>query len=93
MNIHDPALVETPLRKVEKQWIDLNGHMNMAYYNVLFDDTSDTILSLLGVGWDYTQQGIGSCFTAEVHVSYLKELNDGDPVRIAFQMLDWDEKR
>jgi len=52
MNIHDPALVETPLRKVEKQWIDLNGHMNMAYYNLLFDETSDTILSLVGVGWD-----------------------------------------
>lgn len=93
MNINDPVLVETPLRKVEKQWIDLNGHMNMAYYNVLFDETSDSILSLIGVGWDYTQQGVGSCFTAEVHVSYLQELNDGDPVRLAFQLLDWDEKR
>ena len=22
---------------VEKDWIDYNGHLNMAYYNVLFD--------------------------------------------------------
>ncbi len=93
MDRYKATLVEAPPREVEKQWIDLNGHMNMAYYNVLFDETSDTILSLVGVGWDYTQQGAGSTFTAEVHVSYLKELNDADPVRIAYQLLDWDEKR
>jgi acyl-CoA thioester hydrolase len=22
---------------IEKDWIDYNGHLNMAYYNVLFD--------------------------------------------------------
>ena len=27
--------------EVEKGWIDYNGHMNMAYYNVLFDRCSD----------------------------------------------------
>ena len=26
---------------IEKDWIDYNGHLNMAYYNVLFDRCSD----------------------------------------------------
>jgi acyl-CoA thioester hydrolase len=34
-----------------------------------------------------------SCFTAEVHVRYLRELNAGDPVRVTFQLLDFDSKR
>ena len=25
------------LMEIEKDWIDYNGHLNMAYYNVLFD--------------------------------------------------------
>jgi acyl-CoA thioester hydrolase len=34
-----------------------------------------------------------SCFTAEVHVRYLRELHAGDPVRVTFQLLDFDAKR
>ena len=32
-------------------------------------------------------------FTAEVHVRYLRELHAGDPVRVTFQLLDYDAKR
>jgi acyl-CoA thioester hydrolase len=34
-----------------------------------------------------------SCFTAEVHVRYLRELNASDPVRVTFQLIDYDAKR
>jgi acyl-CoA thioester hydrolase len=34
-----------------------------------------------------------SCFTAEIHVRYLRELHAGDPVRVTFQLLDYDAKR
>jgi|TARA_R110002072_G_scaffold36007_3_gene106059 acyl-CoA thioester hydrolase len=84
---------EAPLRKVESDWIDLNGHMNMAYYNLLFDEGLDALFNVLGIGWEYTKQGEGSCFTAEIHVTYLDELSEGEPVRVTYQLLDWDEKR
>ncbi len=87
------APVECPLRKVEAQWVDLNGHMNMAYYHLLFDESLDKLFTELGIGWDYTQSGAGSSFTAEVHVCYLDELLKDDPVRITYQLLDWDAKR
>ena len=78
--------------RVEQSWIDYNGHLNMAYYNVLFDRCVDEAYELLGIGLDYlkTQH---STFTAEAHVRYLRELNAGDPVRVTFQLLDFDSKR
>ena len=85
--------IECPPRKVESEWIDLNGHMNMAYYHLLFDEALDRLFTDLGFGWEYTQAGEGTGFTAEVHVCYLAELNEGDPVRITYQLLDADEKR
>jgi acyl-CoA thioester hydrolase len=84
--------VSAPMR-VETGWIDYNGHLNMAYYNVLFDRAVDEVYELLGCGLDYLKQTQHSCFTAEVHVRYLRELNAGDPVRVTFQLLDFDAKR
>jgi acyl-CoA thioester hydrolase len=79
--------------RVEPAWIDYNGHLNMAYYNVLFDRAVDEVLELLGCGADYVKTRLHSLFTAEVHVRYLRELHAGDPVRVTFQLLDHDAKR
>jgi acyl-CoA thioester hydrolase len=78
--------------RVEDGWIDYNGHINMAYYNVLFDRAVDEAYELLDIGHDYLATGC-STFTAEVHVRYLRELHAGDPVRATFQLLDFDSKR
>src|SRR6202008_825399 len=58
--------------KVEPAWIDYNGHLNMAYYNVLFDRAVDEAFELLGCGLDYVKTHRHSCFTAETHVRYLR---------------------
>jgi acyl-CoA thioester hydrolase len=79
--------------RVEDHWIDYNGHLNMAYYNVLFDRAVDEAYELIGVGVDYVEQRRHSFFTAEVHLRYLRELHVGDPVRVTFQLLDFDRKR
>jgi acyl-CoA thioester hydrolase len=79
--------------RVEEQWIDYNGHLNMAYYNVLFDRAVDEAYELIGIGADYVAQRKHSFFTAEVHLRYLRELHAGDQVRVTFQLLDFDRKR
>jgi acyl-CoA thioester hydrolase len=81
-----------PPRRVERAWIDYNGHMNMAYYNLVFDQALDSVFDDLGIGVEYVRDG-GSCFTVEIHVSYVQELSLDDPLRITYQLLDWDEKR
>jgi acyl-CoA thioester hydrolase len=79
--------------RVERAWIDYNGHLNMAYYNVVFDRAVDEAFELIGIGLDYVKTRRHSCFTAEVHVRYLRELHAGDPVRVTFRLLDYDAKR
>lgn len=82
-----------PQRRVEPAWIDYNGHMNMAYYNLVFDQALDHVFDGLGIGADYVRTGAGSCFTVEIHVTYVEEVKLDDPLRVTFQLLDWDEKR
>ena len=78
---------------VEPQWIDYNGHLNMAYYNVLFDRAVDEVYEQIGIGLDYLKTTHHSTFTAEAHVRYLREIHEGDPVRVTFQVLGVDAKR
>ncbi|WP_150494333.1 thioesterase family protein [Roseibium aquae] len=85
-------IVSGPLT-VKDEWIDYNGHLNMAYYNVLFDQAVDDAFIKLGLGLDYVKQRQASFFTAEVHVCYLRELEAGMPVAVSLQLIEFDSKR
>ncbi len=78
---------------VEPGWIDYNGHLNMAYYNLLIDRAVDEAFALCGLGPDYVKERNGSFFTAEIHVRYLRELPVLTPVRTTIHLIDYDEKR
>jgi len=41
--------------RVEPDWINYNGHLNMAYYHVLFDRAFDEVLRLIGADPDYVR--------------------------------------
>jgi acyl-CoA thioester hydrolase len=88
-----PTPIKSQPYAIEDQWIDYNGHFNMAYYNVLFDRDSDVGLTLVGLGPAYVQKTGNSYFTLEAHISYLRELNAHDQIWIATQILDFDSKR
>ena len=83
-------LIICPEEIVKDEWIDYNGHLNMAFYNVLFDKGVDFFYDRIGVGEEYTLIGMGSVFTLEVHLQYLQELNLHDRVRVHLQLLDFD---
>ena len=88
-----PAPFVSSVMTVEPQWIDYNGHLNMAYYNVLFDRAVDEVYEFIGIGPSYLKRSGHSTFTAEVHVRYLREIHENDPVQVEFQLLDFDAKR
>jgi acyl-CoA thioester hydrolase len=88
-----PAPFVGPLITVEDQWTDFNHHLNMAYYNVIFDRAGDHFFEEVGLGPDYVKTRNGSTFTLECHVTYVRELHAGTAVRIASQILDCDSKR
>src|SRR5260370_6194857 len=88
-----PAPYERFEGEVLPEWIDYNGHMNLAYYTVLFDYATDLLFDELGLGLDYrrtTQQGT---FVAETHNLYERELLLGARVRVATQIVGADGKR
>ena len=82
-----------PIQKVIEDWIDYNDHLNMAFYNVIFDRAVDHFYDLLGVGSIYARSGAGSCFTLEVHVHYLNEVSLNDELELHLQLLNYDKKR
>jgi acyl-CoA thioester hydrolase len=88
-----PAPFTGSIQQVEDQWIDYNGHFNMAYYNVIFDRAGDEAFALVGLGPDYVKANNASFFTLEAHVTYVRELHAGDRVRVTVQFLDFDAKR
>jgi hypothetical protein len=49
---------------VRSEWIDFNGHMNVAYYVLAFDRATDRLLKHLGLGEEYATRGnfFAGCF-------------------------------
>jgi acyl-CoA thioester hydrolase len=88
-----PAPFLASVMQIEPQWIDYNGHLNMAYYNVMFDRAIDQLWLELGIGPGYMKARNGSTFTAECHVRYLREIHLGDPVQVSVLLVAADEKR
>ena len=87
------APFKSSVMQIEPQWIDYNGHLNMAYYNVMMDRAIDELWLHLGIGPTYMKERHGSTFTGECHVRYLREIHLGDPVQISVWLLGADGKR
>lgn len=79
--------------QVKPEWIDYNGHLNMAYYSVLFDNGVDQVWDQFGLGLDYMNTRGMTTFLAEFHIQYVRELHEGDAVTSSFQILNHDAKR
>jgi acyl-CoA thioester hydrolase len=79
--------------QIEKDWIDYNGHLNMAYYNVIMDRSIDELFAAMGMGPSYLRERSGSTMTAECHVRYLREVHLGDPLQVTAYVIGADDKR
>ena len=75
------------------EWIDSNGHLNLAYYVVVFDLATDAMYAALGIGDAYREASGFSCFTAETHTLYEREVVLGDTLRVRAWLLGADSKR
>lgn len=80
-------------RTVPSAWIDYNGHMNVAYYVLAFDEATDAMLDHLGMDAAYREQSGCSVFVLETHINYLRELTEGETLAVTTQLLDADSKR
>ncbi len=78
---------------IAPEWIDSNGHMNLAYYVVVFDHALDLVFDALDIGTAYRQRTGNSSFAAETHTLYRREVRQGEAVRVTTRILASDAKR
>ena len=85
--------IETLRETVRAEWTDYNGHMNLAYFVLIFDYATDGLYPLIGLGPDYRDRTDCSTFTVETHTNYLSELVAGQEIICTTQLLGFDDKR
>src|SRR5579875_1438804 len=88
-----PAPLEAHEAVVRPEWIDGNGHMNLAYYVVVFDHATDVFCDRVGLGDAYRAATGNGIFAVETHTLYGRELRLGEHVRVRTQLLGADGKR
>jgi acyl-CoA thioester hydrolase len=78
---------------VRSEWIDHNRHMNVGYYLVVFDFATDAWMAFIGLDQAHRRaQGV-STFCLEAHLTFAREVAEGDPLRFTTRLLGWDAKR
>ena len=92
-----PALVTTAPLDIHRgnvlpEWVDWNGHMNVAFYVAAFDQASGAFMRNMGLGRRYVDGKHGMTFVLETHVTYDREMKAGAPMRFTTQLLDRDAK-
>jgi acyl-CoA thioester hydrolase len=88
-----PAPYINDSQSVQAEWIDLNGHMNIAWYLTAFDRAFDEAYHQMGLTQAALETTGTSTFAAEMHITYQRELLKGDPLRIETQLIGFDAKR
>ncbi len=79
--------------RVHADWIDVNDHMNVAYYVLAFDQAVDRLWQRFGIDSDYIATHNDSTFAVECHVTWQRELCADDGFFVTSQILAFDAKR
>jgi acyl-CoA thioester hydrolase len=79
--------------RVERDWIDYNGHMRDAYYCLMASACIDDLMDQLGLDKQYRVATGGTLYTLEMHLHYLHEVKLGEGITIHTHLLGADSKR
>ncbi len=91
--IDDEGWFDSGRGAVRSEWIDYNGHMNVGYYVVAFDQATESVCVHLGVGEAYRRSADASMFVVEAHVTYDREVLEGAPLAFRSRIVAFDSKR
>ena len=81
-------------QKIIKDWTDYNNHLNVAYYVLIFDlYGAETLMTKFKMGENSAKTTKKSTMVVESHITYNKEVNEGDEVNINLIYFDHDKKR
>ena len=90
-------MIDAPLciyrTTVKPEWLDYNGHMNEAYYVLVFSEATDAFMDYTGQDAACRKRTGHTIYTLETHVMYLLEVGEGEAVRVETRLLGLDAKR
>ncbi|MDA5095478.1 thioesterase family protein [Aliiroseovarius sp. KMU-50] len=78
---------------VHADWIDYNGHMQDAFYGLVFSYAVDALQDEIGFDEAYRERTGCTIYLLEDHKYYLKEVKQGAQLRVETAVLDSDDKR
>ena len=91
MNIDAPMTVHR--ETVQPDWIDYNGHMNVAYYLMAADHAMEAFGDQIGVSERYMKETNRSTFALDTRIINVRELVVGAPLSVTAQLIGYDQKR
>ena len=80
-------------QKVTKDWVDYNGHMNMAYYVLIFDQAWEVALEKFKMGENAAKSQQRSTMVVETNTKYINEVRENEEVDVNLIYFDHDKKR
>ena len=81
-------------KKIIKDWTDYNGHMNVAYYVLIFDlFGAEILMNRFHMGEESAKTSKKSTMVVESHITYNEEVKEGDEVDVNLLYFDHDKKR
>ena len=81
-------------KKIVKDWTDYNGHMNVAYYVLIFDIYgAEKLMSDFKMGEHSAKTTNKSTMVVESHITYSQEIKEGEEVDVNLTYFDHDKKR
>ena len=76
------------------EWIDYNGHMNVAYYTLAFDKALDFFFEdVLNIGPSFVEKNKEGPFALKASYNYFSELLESESFFVDISILDFDSKR
>ncbi|MEA2805358.1 MAG: acyl-CoA thioester hydrolase [Rhodospirillaceae bacterium] len=87
--------VPSPLftTSVDPAWIDYNGHMNDAYYALVFSRTGDKLLEAIGLETQGRDRASRTVYTTTLTIHYHHEVTEGERLAADARVLECDAKR
>ena len=79
--------------KIINDWTDYNGHMNLAFYILVFDKGAENILSKFQMGEQSAKTTRKSTMAVESHTTYNNEVKENEEVDVYLSYFDHDKIR
>ncbi|MBT8076956.1 MAG: thioesterase family protein [Gammaproteobacteria bacterium] len=79
--------------RIPPDWEDENGHVNVQFYQALYERGGRPLMESLGMDDAYFSERRLGVFDLEHHISYFSEIHVGETVSVYTRLLDRTDKR